>query len=105
MFHVRIHDLAEAKASKSSSSAADDSTHIKQEKSNPKDKQRRDRKRKAEGGDDLDEEVDGMNENFGSFEDCLGSIDPKKHKKKRKLNGNKLSAAASPKMTVSKHFQ
>ncbi|XP_022652425.1 transcription elongation factor B polypeptide 3-like isoform X2 [Varroa jacobsoni] len=78
------------------------SVQIKQESSSSKEKERRDRKRKApEGTNDLEEEPDGMNAaNFGSFEDCLGSIDPKKHRKKKKLSGAKLSAAVSPKMTV-----
>lgn len=90
--------------SKSSGSIGDNSSvQIKQESSSSKEKERRDRKRKApEGTNDLEEEPDGMNAaNFGSFEDCLGSIDPKKHRKKKKLSGAKLSAAVSPKMTVS----
>lgn len=89
-----------------SSKASSEKPVVKQE---PKDKERKDRKRKASEGETPAEgqEVEGMNaRNFGSFEDCLGSIGPKKAKKKKRLNGNKSSSsvASSPKMTVSRCF-
>lgn len=51
------------------------------------------RKRKAPEEDPVD---DGMGANFGSFEECLGTIEPKSLKKKKKLK-----SSGSPKMTVS----
>ncbi|OQR68502.1 hypothetical protein BIW11_12875 [Tropilaelaps mercedesae] len=96
--HSAGHGTAEPRVSKPAASTNIDSSSIKRESNSLKDRDRRNRKRKATEEAD---EADGMNaENFGSFEDCLGSIDPKVQKKKRKLNGSKSSAAASPKMTV-----